>query len=423
MSAVAFLVLAVVALADETATSHVLMPLKVREIPGHFHGFQQYFTKYIPILSPASHGSHGIQVVATEQVPDEKVERVANVLAELLDNDEDGWLDNHHVVDEMAKRGATMIMFGDQHELEDSGFDGVPGFDLQDVEGDETAGNRSLHAHLMTSDLLGHEFACMHRPGIICDAALEEVFHLVTQFGFAHAYPKQFSERAGSALAVAMDELIGSCGYASVHNPLHNHSSFRFPNCTGVYHYEDHTCHYACLVTEYFHHFCASYNGEYPWKAPSKREGICTTHHERAAEWELCAAAPDGSSLEHSRQVLREGDPDGFALITDPLYKVPLDMPDGNYMPKHNHSLQTASEQSQLHMPAAMTLSDFSTITLQGRARRAHRTSLMDKKPLVHHPINKHSHSYGSIYEIKDDGSGALLHTPQQRSKVIRRET
>lgn len=38
--------------------------------------------------------SKGVQVVATKLVPDEKVERVASVLAQLLDNDADGQIDN-----------------------------------------------------------------------------------------------------------------------------------------------------------------------------------------------------------------------------------------------------------------------------------------------------------------------------------------
>merc|ERR1719189_3009505 len=97
---------------------HFLMPLKVRPMPNKFHGFERYFTKHIPMISSAFDGSRGIHVVATAGVPDAKVERVANVLAEFLDNDEDSYLDNTDVVVEMERRGATMIMFKNSNEME-----------------------------------------------------------------------------------------------------------------------------------------------------------------------------------------------------------------------------------------------------------------------------------------------------------------
>ena len=57
---------------------------------------------------------------------------------------------------------------------------------------------------------------------------------------------------------------------------------------------------------------------------------MCGSHGKRAEEWELCVDAPDGQ-LEPNRRLLKNEDPDGFGLITDPFYKVPLKMPDGSY--------------------------------------------------------------------------------------------
>mmetsp|Transcript_1797 Transcript_1797/g.3279 ORF Transcript_1797/g.3279 Transcript_1797/m.3279 type:complete len:361 (+) Transcript_1797:34-1116(+) len=324
-----WLCLALAATTCNAGRLHVLMPLKVRPMPNKFYGFERFFAKHIPIISSAFDGSRGIHVVATAGVPDVKVERVANVLAEFLDNDEDSYLDNTDVVVEMERRGATMIMFKNSDEMEDSGFDGIPGFDAQDVEGDETG--KLMRARLMTADSIGDDHRCKHRPELICDAPLEEVFHLVTDSGFAFTYPELFGTNPGTALTVTMDNLIGDCGYASVSNPLGRYSHFRFPDCTGRYHYDDSTCDYKCLATEYFHHFVASYNGEYPWGRGNMCDGDGLKH--RSREWELCADAPNGD-LEPSRQLLRHYDPDFFELFTDEFYRIPLRMPDGNYMPK-----------------------------------------------------------------------------------------
>eukprot|EP00413_Alexandrium_margalefii_P037252 CAMPEP_0204591808 /NCGR_PEP_ID=MMETSP0661-20131031/50572_1 /ASSEMBLY_ACC=CAM_ASM_000606 /TAXON_ID=109239 /ORGANISM="Alexandrium margalefi, Strain AMGDE01CS-322" /LENGTH=332 /DNA_ID=CAMNT_0051601965 /DNA_START=46 /DNA_END=1040 /DNA_ORIENTATION=+ len=309
------------------AGQRVEMPLEVHPIPKHFHGFERYFQKYVSVFAPAGDDLHGVQVVATKGVPDEKALRVANVLAEFLDNDADGKLDNEKVVREMQRHGSTMIMFADQDELESSGFDEIPGYDVQDVEGDETGRNRTLLAHVMTAHSVGPEHACRHRPELICDAPLEEVFHLVTDTGYANAYPKEFAVKSGSDLAITMDTLIGNCGFAGS-SPLGRHSSFHFPHCQGKYHYSDDTCEYGCLMTEYFHHFIASINGEYPWG----RGNMCGSDGHRASEWELCLDAPDGN-LTPSRELLRSGDPDGFGLITDPEFRVPQRMPLGRYAP------------------------------------------------------------------------------------------
>lgn len=357
--------------------SHVLTPLKIQPIPTHFHGFEKFFSKYIPVLSEWD-TTNGVQVVATKGVPDEKVERVANVLAQFLDNDADGWLDNPDVVLQMGKHGATMIMFADDDELEASGFDDIPGFDAQDVEGDETGSNRTLRAHLMTSEHVGRQHVCKNRRDLICDAPLEEVFHLVTDEGFAFAYPKQFATTPGSELAISMDQVIGNCGYSSVDNPFGRHTVFRFPNCTGGYHYDDDTCGYGCLATEYFHHFIASYNGEYPWGKPD----MCPDSQGPSDEWELCAVTADGK-LDRSRELLKRGDPDGFALITDSFYKVPLKMPDGNYTPRYvppDSDLRAPHQRAVADMPLAA----FGKIVLEGRARRAHRSRLAGKVMTSH---------------------------------------
>lgn len=93
----------------------------------------------------------------------------------------------------MELRGATLVMFVNQDEIERSGFPNIEGYDTQDVEADETGGgNRSLHAHLKTSGNVGDSHRGPARPELLSDAPLEEAFHLVTDAGFEAAYPKLF---------------------------------------------------------------------------------------------------------------------------------------------------------------------------------------------------------------------------------------
>ena len=59
----------------------------------------------------------GVQVRATEQVDNAKMLHAANILAEYLDNNDDGLVDNQQVVDTMVARNATLVMAKDEAEL------------------------------------------------------------------------------------------------------------------------------------------------------------------------------------------------------------------------------------------------------------------------------------------------------------------
>ena len=73
------------------------------------------------------------------------------------------------------------------------------------------------------------------------DASIEEVWHLVTHVGYANAYPDIFGEREGTKVANAMDIARGG-RFTTIPN--------YYPN-NAWYTYNDKTCDYNCMVTEY----------------------------------------------------------------------------------------------------------------------------------------------------------------------------
>ena len=65
-----------------------------------------------------------------------------------------------------------------------------------------------------------------------------------------------------------MDHLIGDCGHAYDH-------TFKYPDCTGKFHYSDATCEYDCLVSEYeWWSLTTLLGGQDGTGAPSHR-GVC----------------------------------------------------------------------------------------------------------------------------------------------------
>ena len=224
----------------------------------------------------------GIRLVATRQVPPAKLSHAAHIMAEYLDNDEDGQVDDPPVVQAMLRRRALLVMFADSNELENSGiFDAnvVDDFHAQDLQGDET-----------------------NVPGRF-DAALEEVLHLISTAGYEQVYPEALGSRPGTLLTDAMDLARGG-RFVRIPTP--------YPE-GAWYHYDDRTCDYGCMAVEYFYWALTTQLGA---QADAAR---C---REISREWELCTA-----------DALREGDPAVHRLLTNPMYHLPTVLPDGRYDP------------------------------------------------------------------------------------------
>lgn len=256
--------------------------LDVGPMPDEFAAlFPSAFTQYASVF--------GVHVFATTTTPEDKVVHAVHVLAQYLDNDEDGEVDNTQVLQEMigGDQPAGMILAANDNELEESGIfdsDALDGFGLQDLYGQEIhPGGSSLQNGF--------------------DATLEEVLHLVTARGYSPAYPDALGEQGGSLLADAMDLARGGY-FDSVPS--------NYPD-EAWYHYDDSTCDYGCMATEYIYWALTSMLDaqSYP--------GRCD---EIASEWEPC-----------TRALVEDRDPAVFALLSDSAYGLPTVLPDGSYTP------------------------------------------------------------------------------------------
>ena len=108
-----------------------------------------------------------------------------------------------------------------------------------------------------------------------------------------------------------MDALIGDCGFAF-------NQTYTWPNCSGLYHYEDESCDYSCLAVEYTFWALTSLLGGQ--SNPIAPQGRC----ERIAnEWQLCTPA---------LQALH--DPVLTAVFRTPSFRLPTRHPDGRYRPQ-----------------------------------------------------------------------------------------
>ncbi|MEX6626816.1 hypothetical protein [Tenacibaculum salmonis] len=221
----------------------------------------------------------GIDIYAASAVEDNKLLYAANIMAQYLDNNEDGVVDNQLVVDQMIKNKAFLFMWKTEADMLSSEPSGRMGQDL---------GNEETHPSFVSDGKTG-----------TFDAGLEEVLHLITHVGYANAYPTIFGEEEGTSLSNAMD--IARAGkFTSIPSS--------YP-VKAWYTYDDKTCTYDCQATEYMY-----------WAMTSILGAQENRLSEINDEWKL-----------NTKAKVQATDTAIYALLTNSTYKFPTVLPDGTY--------------------------------------------------------------------------------------------
>lgn len=237
------------------------------------------FSKYINVLGC-------FHVLAESDISDQKMLHVAAVAAELLDQNEDGTVDDPLLESALSEGGALMpVLSHEGSEAEESLFDAYDGNGISAV----------LYKDEIDPENPGHWGD---------DATVEEILHTINHVGHVVIYPEAFSLTPNSSsLTAAMDVARGG-------------QFIEFPGeypAEAWYHYDDWTCDYECMAIEYLYWAIVTEMGLLD--DSSTAQGI-------EDEWEL-----------YSADLLASTDVMIHALITDPTFSIPLEAPDGNYCP------------------------------------------------------------------------------------------
>ena len=240
------------------------------------------FTKYVEVF--------GLGVYAESGLSDEQVLHAADVLAELLDNDEDGVVDDQALLSRLQDMNALVPMFNSE-EIHESPA-------LLDFE--ENYNGNGVGAVLFANEV------DPENPGLWgSDATIEEIMHTINHIGHVPLYPDAFGLQPNSSLlSDAMDEARG--GQFIEHPGEYPEDAW--------YHYDDVTCEYDCMAIEYLYWAQVANMGLL--NDTETCEGIDN-------EWQSC-----------SKELLESMDVLIYALVTDPQYMLPQIAPDGQYNPE-----------------------------------------------------------------------------------------
>ena len=237
------------------------------------------FTKYVNVLDC-------FDIYAESTIPDAKVLHAAAVAAELLDNNEDGTVDDPLLKAELQSKQALMPIFSQDGSSAENNF-----FNYYNGNGAAAV----LYQNEMSPSQTGHWGS---------DASVEEIIHVINDVGHTNVYPSAFALTPNSSLMSAAMDVARGGQFTSI--------PATYPTAAW-YHYDDATCDYQCMAIEYMYWSIVSHMGILD--DPTTCSGI-------ANEWEPCSP-----TLFQSTDVLM------YDLITDTQYKLPQLAPDGNYCP------------------------------------------------------------------------------------------
>ena len=213
----------------------------------------------------------GIPIYAYAEVEDVKLLHAANIMAQYLDNDEDGKVDNPLLIETLIENHAALFMWKKMSQVN---------LNAQDLGADESRPEWHTNGHI-------GQF----------DATLEEVWHVISHTGYAHAYPTVFGEEAPTQLTEAMDLARGG-HFINIPYPIE-----------AWYTYDDRTCEYECMAGEYIY-----------WALTSMLGAQENRLQEISQEWDL-----------NSNELVKKTDKAIYSLLSNPEYSFPQSLPDGTY--------------------------------------------------------------------------------------------
>jgi len=216
----------------------------------------------------------GASMWAVEKFSEPLLRHVASIAAEYLDNNEDG------IVDDPAMNAALVDNYAAMYLID--AFDKFSTIDMSD--------SSAIHRFKIT--VAQHSGETHPQALLTGDVTLEEVLHLIQQAGYGSAYPDLRSQDGPDGL------LPNNLLTDAMRISQQNGDYLRFDGAAS---------------SEFFYWGVTTLMGAQSVPGSHCRKG-------RGTEWKLCTP-----------EELQARNPMFYALLTNPLYKLPTRLPDGRY--------------------------------------------------------------------------------------------
>ena len=291
------------------------------------------FNKYIDVF--------GVPVLGTVKTTNSKIAHAASVLAQLIDNNQDGIPDNSSVISSLTgNKSVLLVTEGEaEHLLTGSAF-----YSLWESSGFNPY---TVYASSFSPTLAGITYTTYH-----FDPTIEDVLHFVTSGGYAKAYTGIFGLASGTTLANFADSARGG-HFESVpadNTYTNGKANGRYPSGSW-FHSSDTGCGYACQVNQYFYWGITTLMEDLSALQVVAGGGVdlgvqanrCSSI---TGEWEPCTATGMASV-----------DPDLYYMLTSGVFSFPSTAPSGDYSGPalHNRVIEKYPDQEKMSVSLSIT--------------------------------------------------------------------
>jgi|GEM_PF-2985683 len=220
-------------------------------------------------------------IYASSTIEDKYIEHTANIIAGYLDNNYDGNWDNSALVAQLGNVGASIVLTEDNEDPE-AWFNSLPSAIKNEIQLDSTQG-------MMRSDIIlcseaDYNSCFNNQTATLFDATYEEVLHLITTLGYSQINQAVFGENGLSTLASAMNEAradsngdLNNINYCQTNADGEEECNWPTYSANAWYSYDDPTCTYECMVSEYTYWMVTSLLGIQEHRTGLAHEWDCTT--------------------------------------------------------------------------------------------------------------------------------------------------
>ena len=273
----------------------------------------------------------GVYVIAPEDAPIEKVLHTANVLAQYIDNDEDGVPDDPKVLDILVEGGFVAPVW--KSDDRDKFWEANRGTPCEDDL--RTAAGMYYGSDYGDNWAIGGIEKSYEEKGVPgpWDTNIEEIWHIVS-YGWYEAYPEYFGNGdPNSAISHSQNSELGGLddmpyGQGVLSSKLtvatdaarggwFEGTPNQYPD-DAWYRHRNPTCGYECKVNEYFYWIIMA-------NMDALDPGLTHACEDSKDEWNIC-----------TRDELEQKDVLAFELLNDSGFNFPTVIPDGSYRADHD---------------------------------------------------------------------------------------
>ena len=268
----------------------------------------------------------GIKIYASASINPIKIEHAAAVVAEYLDNDQDGVVDDQQVLKSLLRFNSGVVIH--KNEAEEA---------RAKINYSKTIEEYGIYLKALYGEEIRPIGSRFIAGSYEADGSIEEILHMITVKGYSYAYPDTFGFEDSFPGSTESSKLSEAARIAR--GGIEDEARDSYPE-NAWYRRYDEGCLWGCIVNEYIYWGLISYLGGLN-QSCMDFDQVCDDHLDAGSkffnEWEL-----------NTPEKIKSRDKNLHKILTSKEYTLPTKLPSGKYTPQVIKDVMTGSNKRDI---------------------------------------------------------------------------